>query len=43
MGLEKTKAEAAYLHQQAIASLASFGASANGLRQLADYIIQRNF
>jgi geranylgeranyl pyrophosphate synthase len=43
MGLEKTKAEAAYLHQQAIASLASFGANANGLRQLADYIIQRNF
>lgn len=43
MGLEKTKAEAAYLHKQAIAALASFGANANGLRQLADYIIQRNF
>ena len=43
MGLEKTKAEAASLHQQAIKALDSFDSNAGPLRQLADYIIQRNF
>ena len=43
MGLEKTKAEAASLHQQAIKALDSFDSNAAPLRQLADYIIQRNF
>jgi geranylgeranyl pyrophosphate synthase len=43
MGLEKTKAEAESLHQRAIKALDSFGSKATPLRQLADYIIQRNF
>ena len=43
IGLEKTKAEAKSLHQRAIMALDSFGIKATPLRQLADYIIQRNF
>jgi geranylgeranyl pyrophosphate synthase len=43
IGLEETKAEAASLHQRAIKALDSFGTKATPLRQLADYIIQRNF
>lgn len=41
LGLDTAKAKAAELHQQAIAALDVFGASAGRLRQMADYIIQR--
>lgn len=43
IGLEETKAEAASLHHRAIKALDSFDTKATPLRQLADYIIQRNF
>jgi geranylgeranyl pyrophosphate synthase len=43
MGLTETKAEAEVLHQQAINALERFDIKATPLRQLADYIIQRNF
>lgn len=41
LGLETAKAKANELHRQAINSLATFGAHAQTLRQLANYIIQR--
>jgi len=41
LGLEGAKQKVKELHADAIAALASFGESANHLRALADYIVQR--
>lgn len=41
LGLDGARAKAQALHQQAQAALASFGESANTLRQLASYIVER--
>jgi len=41
LGLETAQSKASELHNQALASLATFGESAERLRQLADYIIHR--
>ncbi|PUA28044.1 MAG: geranyl transferase [Cellvibrio sp. 79] len=41
LGLETARAKAAELHNQALASLETFGESAEHLRQMADYIIHR--
>jgi geranylgeranyl pyrophosphate synthase len=43
IGLGQTKAEAQLLHQRAVDALGCFGDKAVHLKQLADYIIQRNF
>ncbi len=42
LGLEQAKAMAAELHKQALSSLSAFDQRALLLRQLADYVIQRN-
>lgn len=41
LGLEAAQAKAETLHQQALIALASFGSSAEPLRQLAAYIVER--
>lgn len=41
LGLETAKSKATELHQQALTALAIFDASADRLRELADYIIHR--
>ena len=42
MGLEQAKEMTRKLHQEAIASLSHFANEANALRQIADYIIERD-
>ncbi|MEC8428416.1 MAG: farnesyl diphosphate synthase [Pseudomonadota bacterium] len=42
LGLEGAQQKAAQLHEQALAALSAFGASAEPLRQLSAYIVQRN-
>jgi geranylgeranyl pyrophosphate synthase len=42
LGLDKARAKAAELHQQALAALGEFGESAMHLRQLAHYIVARS-
>ncbi len=43
LGLDGARAKAAALRDQALDSLNSFGTQASSLRQLADYIVQRQF
>lgn len=43
MGIEKSKKEAARLTAQALESLDSFGSKADRLRQLADYLLRREY
>ena len=42
LGLEAAQAKAAELHRQALDALASFGTSADPLRQMAAYIVERS-
>lgn len=43
LGLEQTKQKLKLLHQEALSSLANFGKEADSLRQLADYVVERDY